>query len=376
MCAVITSCPHSNDGLCACSLTDAEWYCCLQHWPITFSRLTEAGWGGGAEALQGNSFPLGVWNVRRAFSESPLELAACSGYSLEGMANWSRPPFSKAGREVETGISRNPEDPETWSGAIMYPSIHALEVSGVLLSAGAWLCSLATTLMSTWLTLSTDLLPTESYELGLWETCVVQDLGTLECRPFDSLLGLPPDIKLARILMCVTLAAGLLGLLLAIPGMHVVNSCHDSLEDIRCKRGMKMAGAVLCLVAGVLGLIPVSYIAHLAVIRFFDETLPEMVPRWEFGDALFCGWTAGVLHLVAGALLLTSCFCLQRENCNTPVPIPLVRVNLGQPPMRTRSVYVWFDVPSETLHVVTLSQPQRCEGMKLQQSHPHKASDC
>lgn len=222
----------------------------------------------------------------------------------------------------------------------MEPSIHALELLGVFFSAGAWLCSLATTLMSTWLTLSTDLLPTESYELGLWETCVVQDLGMLECRPYDSLLGLPPDIKLARILMCVTVAAGLLGLLLAIPGMHVVNSCHDQLEDLQCKRAMKMAGGVLCLVAGILGLIPVSYIAHLTVIRFFDESVPEVVPRWEFGDALFCGWTAGVLHLVAGTLLLTSCLCLQKENCNTSVTIPLVRVQPGRPPIRTRSVYV------------------------------------
>ncbi|XP_041822596.1 putative claudin-24 [Chelmon rostratus] len=222
----------------------------------------------------------------------------------------------------------------------MEPSVHALELSGVFFSVGAWLCSLATTLMSTWLTLSTNLLPTESYELGLWETCVVQDLGTLECRPYDGLLGLPPDIKLARILMCAALGTGLLGLLLAIPGMHVVNSCHGSLEDLQCKRAMKMAGGALGLVAGILVLIPISYTAHLTVIRFFDESVPEVVPRWEFGDALFCGWTAGVLHLVAGTLLLTSCLCLQKENCNTPVPIPLARIRPGRPPMRTRSEYV------------------------------------
>lgn len=223
----------------------------------------------------------------------------------------------------------------------MDPSLHALEVSGVLISAGAWLCSLATTLMSTWLTLSTELLPTESYKLGLWETCVVQDLGTLECRPYNSLLGLPPDIKLARILMCLTLAAGLLGLLLAIPGMQVVNSCHGRPDRHHCKMAMKTAGGALCLAAGILGLVPVSYIAHLTVIRYFDESVPEVVPRWEFGDALFCGWTAGVLHLLAGTLLLTSCLCVQKENCNVPAPpIPLARVHPGRPSIKTRSEYV------------------------------------
>lgn len=223
----------------------------------------------------------------------------------------------------------------------MDPSVCALELLGVSLCGGAWLCCLATTLMSTWLTLSTDLLPTESYELGLWETCVVQDLGGLECRPYDSLLGLPPDIKLARVLMLAALGSGLLGLLLAIPGQQLVNSCPGRGDDRRGKRSLKAAAGLLSLAAGVLALVPVSYIAHLTVLRFFDESVPDVVPRWEFGDALFCGWTAGVLHLVAGTLLLVSCLCMQGPG---PGPGPGPRRGRGRhpgrPKTRTRSVYV------------------------------------
>ncbi|XP_008292552.1 putative claudin-24 [Stegastes partitus] len=193
------------------------------------------------------------------------------------------------------------------SEQVMDPGAGVLELLGVVVSAGAWLSGLATTLMSTWLTLSTELLPSESYELGLWETCVVQDVGSLECRPYDSLLGLPPDIKLARILMCGSLGAGLLAFLLAVPGLGLVNGCHRWMHDAGQKRALRAAGGALSLAAGVLGLVPVSYIAHMTVLRFFDESLPDVAPRWEFGDALFCGWTAGVLHLVAGTLLLTSC---------------------------------------------------------------------
>ncbi|XP_046887129.1 putative claudin-24 [Hypomesus transpacificus] len=203
----------------------------------------------------------------------------------------------------------------------MDTGVCVLELLGVLFCIGAWLCSLATTTMSTWLTLSTDLLPTESYELGLWKTCVVQDLGGMECRPYDSLLGLPPDIKLARILMCVTLATGLLALLLSLPGIYLINSCDSRPEGLRLKRTLKMLGGVLCLVAGVLCLVAVSYIAHLTVLRFFDDSVPAVVPRWEFGDALFCGWTAALLHLVAGLLLVASCLCLQEEHCALAVPL-------------------------------------------------------
>ncbi|XP_023656810.1 putative claudin-24 [Paramormyrops kingsleyae] len=188
----------------------------------------------------------------------------------------------------------------------MDTSVCALELLGAFFSVVAWVCSLATTITPRWMTLSTDLLPTEVYELGLWETCVVQEPGSMECRPYDSLLGLPPDIKLARILMCVAVATGLLGVLMSIPGLRLVNSCQGE-EEHRAKRAFKLLGGAFCALAGVAVLIPVSYVAHLTVLRFFDESVPEVVPRWEFGDALFCGWAAGFLHMVAAVLLVASC---------------------------------------------------------------------
>ncbi|XP_034736738.1 putative claudin-24 [Etheostoma cragini] len=188
----------------------------------------------------------------------------------------------------------------------------ALELMGMLVYVGAWLCALTTTLLPQWLTMSTALLPVESYEQGLWETCVVQDVGGMECRAYDSLLGLPSDLKLARILMCASLAVGMLGMLVAIPGLHLVNSCKER-RSSRTKRTLIIMGGVLGMISGVLCLIPVSYMAHLAVMRFFDEKIPDVVPRWEFGDALFCGWVGGFLLIVAGLLLLTSCSCSQAE---------------------------------------------------------------
>ncbi|KAM3619336.1 uncharacterized protein V6R79_006670 [Siganus canaliculatus] len=182
----------------------------------------------------------------------------------------------------------------------------------MLLYVGAWLCALATTILPQWLTMSTALLPVESYELGLWETCVVQDVGGMECRSYDSLLGLSSDLKLARILMCASLAVGMLGMLVAIPGLYLVNSCKER-RGSRAKKTFTVIGGVLGMIAGVLCLIPVSYMAHVAVMHFFDDKVPDVVPRWEFGDALFLGWAGGFLLIVAGLLLVTSCLCFQVE---------------------------------------------------------------
>lgn len=208
-------------------------------------------------------------------------------------------------------------------------SVAVLELSGVLVVAGASLGSLAATLMSSWLTLSSELLPAETFQLGLWGTCVVQDQGVLECRPYNGVLGLPLDIQVARALMCVTLATGLLGLLLTIPGMTLVNSCERHSDPHRCKRTMRVTGGTVSLVAGVLQLAPVSHVARVAVERYFDPSVPEVMPRWEFGDALFCGWTAGALYLLGGGLLLTSCLCVGTESGSSEsaatVSIPLRR---------------------------------------------------
>ncbi|KAG7228867.1 hypothetical protein INR49_008645 [Caranx melampygus] len=134
----------------------------------------------------------------------------------------------------------------------------------------------------------------------------------MECRAYDSLLGLSTDLKLARILMCASLAVGMLGILVAIPGLDLVNSCKDH-GGYRAKRTLTVTGGLLGMVSGVLCLVPVSYMAHLAVIHFFDDKVPEVVPRWEFGDALFCGWVGGFLLIVAGMLLVSSCLCFQVE---------------------------------------------------------------
>ena len=62
-----------------------------------------------------------------------------------------------------------------------------------------------------WQSLSTKLLSAESYNVDLWETCVVQEEGTTECYEYDSVLRLSRDIMLARILVCLSDTLGPLG---------------------------------------------------------------------------------------------------------------------------------------------------------------------
>lgn len=222
----------------------------------------------------------------------------------------------------------------------MDSNLSAVELLGLFFSVVAWLCTLSSTLMPSWLNLNTDLLPSENFYVGLWGTCVIQDMGDgNECRLYDSMLALPLDIMLARILMCVAVPLGVFGLLLTIPGLHQVKCCYRQPEG-QVKKGLRMAGGVLCLLDGILVLIPVSYIAHLTVIRFFDETMPDIYERWEFGEALFCGWAAGFLYLVAGTLLLISCLQVKKESPDLAGAVPMIGPPPGDSFTTSRSQYI------------------------------------
>ncbi|XP_056606782.1 claudin-22 [Triplophysa dalaica] len=183
----------------------------------------------------------------------------------------------------------------------------AMELLGMFIGIGGWFCSLAATIMPQWQSHSTELMASESYEQGLWEACVVQEVAGTECRSYDTILGLGHTLTLARLLICLSDAMCLLGLLLAIPAMSQINCCKGE-EGHRTKKGLRITAAVFLCLAGLLVLTPVSYVAHDIVLKFFDETIPHVVPRSEFGDAMFIGWAAGFLDVVASVLLFASSF--------------------------------------------------------------------
>ncbi|KAL4656499.1 putative claudin-24 isoform X1 [Arapaima gigas] len=197
----------------------------------------------------------------------------------------------------------------------MRSCMYALELLGMFFSIIAWLCSFATAMIPTWISHTPELPSTGSYEYGLWESCVIHENGNMKCSTYGTVLGLPLHIQLAQAFMCLGLTTGVLGILLSIPGLYLINCCKGP-EGQQAKRIMKILGGIFYLLTGVEVLIPVSYIAHLTVQHFFDDSVSEMLSRSEFGDALFCGWVAGFLHLLSGVLLVSSCFCSQRE----PVP--------------------------------------------------------
>ncbi|XP_011855525.1 PREDICTED: claudin-22 [Cercocebus atys] len=174
------------------------------------------------------------------------------------------------------------------------------QLAGVSLSLLGWVLSCLTNYLPHWKNLNLDLNEMENWTMGLWQTCVTQEEVGMQCKDFDSFLALPAELRVSRILMFLSNGLGFLGLLVSGFGLDCLR-IGEGQRDL--KRRLLILGGVLSWASGITALVPVSWVAHKTVQEFWDENVPDFVPRWEFGEALFLGWFAGLSLLLGGCLL-------------------------------------------------------------------------
>ncbi|XP_069800982.1 putative claudin-24 [Dendropsophus ebraccatus] len=185
------------------------------------------------------------------------------------------------------------------------------ELAGLFLSLTGYVCCLVALFIPHWLTFSSGLLMTENYRLGLWQTCVVQDMGLSVCQEYQTPLHLPIQVRVGRVLVCLSVLIGALGFLASIPALTCVKCLDNSERHVR--RMLNTFGGLFFSVAGALTFFSVSYFAYDTLIKFWDHNIPKDVPRWEFGDAMYTGWVGGFLLLSGGCVLIFSQFQFNRE---------------------------------------------------------------
>ncbi|NWJ08426.1 CLD22 protein, partial [Crypturellus undulatus] len=198
----------------------------------------------------------------------------------------------------------------------------AAQLGALLLALLGWVSSCVTTVVPLWKNLNLDLNELEIWNMGLWQVCIIQEEGAMECKAHESFLALPPELRAARLLMCLSNGLGFLAAVLSALGLDCWRPCEE--RGAR-KRRLLLCGGAAFGAAGVLTLVPVSWVAYNTVLEFWDETIPDIVPRWEFGEATFLGWFAGFFLAAGGSLLLCS-GCLRRtETASAPAAAAAAR---------------------------------------------------
>ncbi|XP_061624163.1 putative claudin-24 [Phyllopteryx taeniolatus] len=189
-----------------------------------------------------------------------------------------------------------------------------MQRTAVFVTFGGLVTSLITTFLPLWKTMNSDLNEVENWYSGLWHMCLYTEEVGVQCKAYDSLLGLPVDLQISRVLMLVSLCTGGLALLVAVPGLDGVHVCLDRCGERR--RFLILCG-VLSWVSGISALAPVSIVAYATVVEFWDKGLPDVMPRWEYGEAVFSGWFGGLALLTGGTLFFVA-VCMADYDLRTP----------------------------------------------------------
>ncbi|XP_071352858.1 claudin-8 [Trachinotus anak] len=135
---------------------------------------------------------------------------------------------------------------------------------------------------------------------GLWMNCYRQANIRMQCKVYDSLLFLPPDLQAARGLMCSSVALSTFALIVSAVGMK----CTKVVDHrARTKHIVLVAGGCLFLMGCITTLIPVSWTGHVIIRDFYNPLLID-AQRRELGEALYIGWVTSALLFTAGVILL------------------------------------------------------------------------
>ncbi|XP_041068187.1 claudin-4-like [Carcharodon carcharias] len=168
-----------------------------------------------------------------------------------------------------------------------------------------------------------NILTPEMVWKGIWMNCIYQATGYIQCKTHESQLVLPPDIQLARALMCMPIVSGFAAIIILSVGMKCVKCAR---EDV--------VGGTFFIFAGLCVLIPVSWTAKSIILDFYNPQIPIFLKR-ELGNALFLGWAAACILIIGGVLLCCSCEC---RICNFILPVDevssIIRSLLGSWPAR------------------------------------------
>ncbi|KAF7706717.1 claudin-1 [Silurus meridionalis] len=138
---------------------------------------------------------------------------------------------------------------------------------------------------------------------GLWQSCVYQSTGQLQCKVFDSLLQLPMEVQAARGFMLSGILLCGIAVMVASVGMKCTKCLED---DIELKNKVAVAGGAVFVIAGICAFVATIWYGDNIRRQFFNPFTPTNA-KYEFGKALYIGWGACALTVIGGSLLCCNC---------------------------------------------------------------------
>ncbi|XP_013872355.1 claudin-3 [Austrofundulus limnaeus] len=177
-----------------------------------------------------------------------------------------------------------------------------LEILGIVFGVIGLIAAIVTCVLPIWKVtafIGANIITAQIIWEGLWMNCITQSTGQMQCKIYDSMLALPQDLQAARAMTVISIVLGILGVLISIVGAKCMKW-----GAARAK--VMIISGIFFILAGILVLIPVCWVAH-TIIRDFYNPLLIYAQRREIGVSLYIGWASAALFLIGGVLLCSRC---------------------------------------------------------------------
>ncbi|KAI7800416.1 claudin-4-like [Triplophysa rosa] len=203
-----------------------------------------------------------------------------------------------------------------------------MQLLGCILALFGWVGVIIVCALPMWRVtafIGTNIVTSQIFWEGIWMSCVVESTGQMQCKVYDSMLALSPDMQAARALMVISIVVGIAGILMAL----VSGKCTNFIAEQGGKIKASVAAGVVLIISGLLCVIAVSWTAAIIINDFYNPLLLD-AQRRELGASLYLGWAAGLLLVLGGGLLCSS--CPPKENDTASVtynPVKMTKPSSG-----------------------------------------------
>ncbi|XP_016362278.1 claudin-like protein ZF-A89 [Sinocyclocheilus anshuiensis] len=156
-----------------------------------------------------------------------------------------------------------------------------MQLLGCILALFGWIGVIIVCALPMWRVtafIGTNIVTSQIFWEGIWMSCVVESTGQMQCKVYDSMLALSPDLKAARVLVVFSIVVGIAAILVAL----VSGKCTDFIAEERGKVKASIVSGLVLMVSGVLCLITVSWTAVIIVNDFYNPLLLD-AQRRELG---------------------------------------------------------------------------------------------
>lgn len=145
---------------------------------------------------------------------------------------------------------------------------------------------------------STNFITASYYMKGLWMECVSHTAGIYQCEFHKSMLSLPKDLLVARILMVLSCITSVLATIGSAVGMK----CTRCTQQSHAKGSIAVGGGSCFIMAGLFCLITTSW-TMCDVIRDAYDPFSAAGMKYEIGLAMYISFSSAIFSICGGGML-------------------------------------------------------------------------